>query len=190
MSATRVLCFFTAAGPLKEIISQSQWCSEEITKCFPFTPLSLHGIIHTQACWLVKDSAIKGAGDQGGNKVSMYLKTRNGWVVFYSYIITSASQGIILGPLYFLSWSYSQIKVATLVWCHPFGVTRNLPRDLGSCLSVWHELFTSYIPPTYKYPSQHVLQAKGHLLGRLSTILVIHVIRIRPINATRLSVTA
>lgn len=95
--------------------------------CFPFTPLWLLTIIYSLACWLVKDSAIKGAGDQGGNKVFTFLKTRNGWepqlahsmVVFYShYIITSASQGIILGPLYFLSLSYIQIKVATPVWCH------------------------------------------------------------------------
>lgn len=56
----------------------------------------------------------------------------------------------------------------------------------GSCLSVSHGLLTSYIPPMHKHPSQHILQVKGRLLGKLSTISVIHVIGITPINATRL----
>lgn len=120
--------------------------------CFPFTPLWLLEIIYTQACSLVKDSAIKGAGDQGGNKVFAFLKTRNGWepqlaytmVVFYSYIIMSASRGDHFGTFAFFVYILQPNKgcnsglVSPILLIKESTENRGL-RDLGSCLSVWHE---------------------------------------------------
>lgn len=204
------LCNHHGVCTLRASVSQQAFTLKHCPKEISQTPSLCHwgtsrDHLQSSVC-IVKHSAIKGLETRELTTSLRQLKSRIGFEplvgFWFPFFLFNQFSRIIIRP--WILCVSPCVKVSNVksvlprvdrpVWfdsCSKRTTTRSrVGEECGSCLSVWHGLLTSYIPPMHKHPSQHILQVKGRLLGRLSTISVIHVIRITPINATRLCGTA